>query len=539
MTRLKGFFHTAPGSVDDPVNDHYYEAASDDPSEPQIWCYTNQISYAPGDAVQFHVSTTARTFVLNILRDGESAETLYRREGIAGAFHPTPADCSENGCGWPVAFEMKVPNDWPSGGYLVTTRAEGDDGAEISHDHMFILRGADNRPVPPILLIAATSTWIAYNEWGGSNHYEGLTGLGGNAYSPILSIERPWSRGFLRLPSHAPRIPHASPPGASPSYPHMEWAYANGFSKKYASAGWANYEGHFSRWADRQGLRLDYATQHDLHLRPEILRRYACVVIVGHDEYWSWEMRDAIDAYVDAGGHVARFAGNFFWQIRLENEGLRQVCYKYRAREEDPLRNSDDRRLTTIGWDAPETGRPGALTMGLTGAAGIYAGWGGCVARGADGFTVYRPEHEAFEGTGLGYGDVLGASARVFGYEVDGLDYVFRRGLPYPSREDGAPEGIEILALSPATAIEPHYDQGNAQLFIGDADVRFLAEMLHGAATPEAVDRVSRGSGMIAEYRRGAGSVFNAGSCEWVAGLIAGDRQIERITRNVITKHAT
>ena len=53
------------------------------------------------------------------------------------------------------------------------------------------------------------------------------------------------------------------------------------------------------------------------------------MVFVGHDEYWSWEMRDAVDAYIDSGGHCARFAGNFFWQIRLEGSaGDVQVCYK-------------------------------------------------------------------------------------------------------------------------------------------------------------------------------------------------------------------
>ena len=86
-----------------------------------------------------------------------------------------------------------------------------------------------------------------------------------------------------------------------------------------------------------EGYALDIISQTDLHFRPELLEGYACVALIGHDEYWSWEMRDAIDAYVERGGHVARFAGNFMWQIRLENEGRTQVCYKYIAREEDPL----------------------------------------------------------------------------------------------------------------------------------------------------------------------------------------------------------
>jgi hypothetical protein len=39
----------------------------------------------------------------------------------------------------------------------------------------------------------------------------------------------------------------------------------------------------------------------------------------------------------------------------------------------------------------------------------------------------------------------------------------------------------------------------------------------------------------MAEYRRGQGAVFNAASCEWVAGLIARDAPVERVTRRVLT----
>lgn len=48
-------------------------------------------------------------------------------------------------------------------------------------------------------------------------------------------------------------------------------------------------------------------------------------------EYWSWEMRDAVDTFTAAGGMVARLAGNFFWQVRFEDDGATQVCYKYAA----------------------------------------------------------------------------------------------------------------------------------------------------------------------------------------------------------------
>jgi len=38
----------------------------------------------------------------------------------------------------------------------------------------------------------------------------------------------------------------------------------------------------------------------------------------------------------------------------------------------------------------------------------------------------------------------------------------------------------------------------------------------------------------MAEYRRGKGAVFNAASCEWVAGLIARERPVEQVTRNIL-----
>jgi hypothetical protein len=174
-------------------------------------------------------------------------------------------------------------------------------------------------------------------------------------------------------------------------------------------------------------------------------------------------------------------------------------------------------------------GRPGADTMGLSGARGIYATWSGTVARGSGGFTVYRPGHWVFGGTGLGYGDVLGAASKIFGYEVDGLDYEIRGGLPYAVGR----EGVEIVAMAPATLVEASTAD---EPFIGLSDAEVVAREIHGAVTPETLDRVARGAGMIAHYKRGAGEVLNAASCNWVAGLIAADPLVERVTRNVLDR---
>jgi len=366
-----------------------------------------------------------------------------------------------------------------------------------------------------------------------------ISGLRRNQYATTLSIERPWCRGFVTLPDGAPRVPleMSTPPAAAPRYPHLEWAFANGYSNKYSSSGWASYDRHFFHWAERTGFAVDLASQHELQFSREILDGYACVVFVGHDEYWTWEMRDSVDDYIERGGYVARFAGNFMWQTRLEQNGKSQVCYKYRARAEDPVYRSADPSRTSGSWEARETGRPGAMTFGLNATNGLYAGWGGCAPRGVRGFPVYRPDHWAFAGTGIYYGDLLGADGHAFGYEVDGLDYVIRDGLPEPSETSEAPAGLKILALGLSSLKEERIDVAFDDRFLSDDDAKFVAETLIGDGGDAAVERVKRGAGMIVHFTRGKGEVFHAGSCEWVAALSRRDALVELVTANVLRRY--
>ena len=141
-----------------------------------------------------------------------------------------------------------------------------------------------------------------------------------------------------------------------------------------------------------------------------------------------------------------------------------------------------------------------------------------------------------FEGAGLGYGDVLGAPSRIFGYEVDGLDYRMEDGLPYPTCTDGAVPEITILAMGLATNIEADTGVWGETLHIGSADAAFKAQALFGAVTPETLDACSRGNGMIIHWQKGAGEIFTAATCEWVAGLIRRDPQVIAVTRNVLDR---
>lgn len=502
----------------------------------ELWCYADRFSYDPGEVVSVHVHTNATEYDVRIVRDGADPVVVWARVGLVGIAHSTPDNAYEVGCGWPVSFTVSIDRDWPSGLYLVIVSIDAD-GRRHEREGFFVVRAAKGTSKRSHVLVLTTSTMIAYNDWGGANHYRGL---GDDPFtdipSPVLSTQRPIARGMLRQPFGAPRAsnPHTPPPGYIPRHPAYEWAHAHGYSRHYSDAFWATYERPFVIWAEQNGYEIDYLTQHDLHDDPGRLSSYRCAIFVGHDEYWSAPMRDAVDAFVNGGGNVARFAGNFIWQVRLQDEGRTQVCHK--LPQADPLFEKEP-ALTTTAWDAPFIGRPGAATMGLTGLAGAYNRYGATTPRSTGGFTVYRPRHWAFEGTDLYYGDVFGAAPIcVAAFELDGVDYTFRRGLPYPTHSDGAPENLEILAMTPAVAGEIDHWNGAVPIGAPIEEVTGFLKALFGDDLPNRFQGEWYGSGMIAYFERDEGCVFNAGSTEWVNGLIHQDPFTERITHNVLRR---
>ena len=512
------------------------EKPGHDPGKLELWCYTDEFSYGPGDEVGIKVHTTADRFDLEIVRDGHSPKTVFRREGIPGIAQQTPPDAYAVGCGWRDATTVVIDPVWTSGFYLIIVRVQTDSGHVVEREGFFIVRTTIPQNAD-FLLIHATSTVLAYNDWGGANHYRGLPDSSGglDTPTPIASARRPIARGMLRKPVGAPRIPHTDvpPPHWIPRYPTYEWAWHRGYSRHHADAGWATYERPFTVWAEQAGYTVAHISQTDLHRNTDALDGYRCAVVVGHDEYWTWEMRDRIDEFVDAGGGLARFGGNYLWQVRLDADGT-QTCYK--DPRHDPMTAIDPTRSSTT-WDWPPIGRPAATTMGLTGLAGIYSRYGATTPRSSGGFTVYRPDHWALQDSDLYYGDTFGTvPVCIAGFEMDGVDYTFRKGQPYPTGADGAPDNLEIIAMAPAVAYAR--DRWNAQVPIGSPmeDAHGILEMLFEGDPPEYLRELEYGSGMVASFTRGQGEVFNAGSAEWVNGLAEREWFTERITRTVLDR---
>jgi hypothetical protein len=531
---------------------NWYEFPTANPDILEIWAYTDKLSYAPGDEVALHVNTTADSYSLEVFRDGGTLDSVHKQEGVAGAYHETPIEAYESGCNWPASTHFRIPSDWKSGGYVIVLTVERE-GQKVEHEAFFLLRSAYPGSTAKILFLPAIPTWIAYNDWAGGCSYRLPPEAGGGgrearetSYSIHTSTHKPWPRGFIRLPKIAignaikERASGDIPIGWEVAYPDMDYLFSNGYSMFTTLAGWAHYDRIFAVWAEQNGYSLDYASMHDIYNDPKLLEPYDLIVQVGHDEYHTYEYRQAVDAHLARGGKVMRTGGNILWKVRWESENNRQTYYKHGRRKEDPMYEQGKRERLTVGWHHHESPtEPPVTTWGVNGHKGFYANVGGASPRGAGGFTVYRNKHWVFEGTDLYYGDLLGGHVPVVGVEVDGVDYTFRHGLPYPTGDDGAPKNLEILALAPATAAE-ETDHGHSEglHFYGDIydDAAELAADFNIEPTKENLDKLIYGNSAVTYMQKGAGEVFAAGTMYWVMGLKVSDPFIERITKNVIDR---
>ncbi|WP_116997138.1 N,N-dimethylformamidase beta subunit family domain-containing protein [Desertimonas flava] len=491
-------------------------------------------SVAAPDRVAVHLSSAGgRPVAVEVARVGARRELVWSADAVPAEYHVTPPDADRNGCDWPAALTIDIPEGWRSGYYEVVLSIDADGRLRRSHA-FFVVRPAATSTAP-ILLALSTNTWHAYNDFGGRNLYTGGT---------TVSLRRPMSPGFLFKPDGAGRrVTVISPPDRSMAA-HVGYLQLNHLSPWAGSAGWPDWEEPFLAWAEREGYAIDVVTNADLADHPELLDdgRYRLYLSVGHDEYWSAGMRDTVERFIANGGNAAFLSGNTsFWQVRLEPSNTdepadRMVGYKGRFRD-DPVFGTDRQALLTAMWSDVLVGRPENSMTGVSFTRGGYHRIGKRVTLGAGGYTMYRPEHWLFDGTGLDYGDVLGSDATVVGYECDGCDFTFRDGLPYPTGRDGTPAGFEILALAPAahftrdTATRPPAPNEPSEL-------EFIASRVDGGGRdPASVARLAHGHAVFGTYTSpSGGTVVTTGSTDWAHGLAARHPMVEQVTRNLLDR---
>ena len=506
-------------------------------------CYTDRLSARPGDRVALHASANHSPCALEIARIGVRRTIVSIQTDISVADHPIPDHADRDGCGWPVAHTIKIGADWPSGYYDIRLT----DAAGNSAHHFIVVKPPLGQPTAKVALVLATNTYHAYNYFGGANAYcdvealmsrrarlpEAMAGAIG-----VLSTRRPFPPQIVAQAADVPRLVNVRPRGFEerPFAGDPTWPGRRSRSPYDGSAGFINkWEHAFVAWAEGEGLALDFFTDHDLDVEPDLLDAYPVLTVVGHSEYWTGQARDAVEAWIDNGGRFAIFSGNTaFWKVRFEDEGGRFICHKWNGFTADPMAATDATQATHL-WSHTAFARPEAAMTGLTFLFGGYHRLGACVARGDAGYTVYDERHWALEGADLYYGDVIGGGVNFLGYENDGCRFAFGDdGRLKPAPTLGVPENLQIIAIAPCalgeTAVEGYPP------LIPPERLDVIARDVFGQSGPEAEDRLLRGHAVMASFTRGQGEVFNGGTTEWAHGLAAGDPYVATITRNVLKR---
>lgn len=478
-----------------------------------------------GGTVGLHMSSSGgRPVRVEVARIGARRELVFATEALAVDGHATPADASSNGCGWPVALMLDIDAAWRSGYYEVVMEIDVDGKARRDRAFFVVRPRSGTR----VVLALATNTWHAYNDFGGSNLYTGGT---------QVAMQRPMSAGYLhKPPGKGRRVTGTGAPDPQ-NAAHVGYVQINHLSGYAGSAGWPDWEQPFIEWVERDGFEIGVCTNADLAHHPEVLDDANLFLSVGHDEYWTVGMRDTVEAFIARGGNAAFFSGNTsLWQVRIEGAD-REVMVGYKASfKDDPRMGTDREAEVTTLWSDVIIGRPENLMTGVSFTRGGYHRIGRNVTAGLGGYTVHRAGHWIFDGTGLGYGDVLGAGPTVVGYECDGCVFTYRDGLPYPTGEDGTPSTFEILGTCPTQ----HFTRETAPRTPrpGEpSELEYLASRVFGTRDPDAMERIRHGHAVLGAYTNEAGAtVVTSGSTDWAHGLAARDPQIEQITRNVLNR---
>lgn len=414
--------------------------------------YTNSASVVQGGSLQLHVSTDQPVYDVVIYRAGanRSFTRVARETNLPGTRAISRAEPWHNGAGWPLSHTLPIPVGWDSGLYRAVLAA-----GEARFAFEFVVRPRAFGAHADVLVLDSAPTVQAYNAWGGRSLYPRS-----GAHGPI------------------PRAHTVSPARPTPRRVQL------------------HTELELVSWLENEGIAYDYASMLDLEAYPSLLDAYRVVLIVGHNEYWTRDMRVRFERFLAGGGNAMIMSGNtMWWQIRIEDDRI--TCYKSAA--DDPITSVDPARTTTH-FHASPVDDPEERTTGLSFRFGGFVNHGAILphSEGHGGYTVAAPGHWAYQGTGVRLGEVFGREAQIVGYEADGAPITFIDGMPRLVENPHTPPDFRIIAFAEARG-----ERGNT-----------------GHATP----------GL---FPFGAGCVFNAATINWASGLRS-DPVVRTMTRNVI-----
>lgn len=371
-------------------------------SNGEIEGYASATSVARGGRIKLHVNVkdTALdpTYTVNVYRMGWYGGKGSRRVASGRLNSASQPACPMVDtttrtieCQWSTSAEVSVPDSydptvWMSGVYLAKlTTARGKSSYII-----FVVRDDDRRG--DLLFQTSVTTYAAYNTYGGYSMY-------------------------------------VSPPGSG-----QDPAHKVSFNRPYANVSRVNGQGagdflfwelHALRFVEREGYDVLYTTNIDTHTSPQRLRNFRGFLSVGHDEYWTRAIYDAVEGARNAGVDLAFLGANMaYWGTRLEpsstGTALRSVVsYKYWP-QRDPQNGTAQ---ATVQWRNAPLNRPEAALIGVQYDFDPVEG----------DMVIDDCSHWICDRTGLRRGDRLPG---LLGYEVDTLS-------------PASPQNIVSLAKSP------------------------------------------------------------------------------------------
>lgn len=365
------------------------------PDDPDAWDrirgYAEATSIDRAGPVRLFVASEAATFDVEAFRlgwyGGVGARRIWERRDVPAVDQPDPVvdpDTNMVEARWEPSVTVDVGADWPPGYYLLRlTSADG--GASFVP---LVVR--DDASTAGLLIQSSVTTWQAYNDWGGANHYFGRE-HDPDLRASVVSFDRPYG--------------------------------GNGTGELFGR------ELELVFLVEQLGLDVTYWTDIDLHQQGERARQHAAVVSLGHDEYYTTTMRAGLEAARDAGVNLAFLGANaVFRRIRLEPSPLgadrRQVNHRDAA--EDPLTGVDDANVTT-NFREPPAADPESSLIG-----NMYE----CNPVEAD-MVVVDAGAWVFEGTNVVDGEVFPG---IVGNEYDRVQ-----------PEWPTPDNVQVLAHSPVT----------------------------------------------------------------------------------------
>lgn len=476
--------------------------------------YLGRESVTVGEEMTFHLSTDAPRFRLRFYRLGSELFPVGESGEFPGARQEPPAHPDSlpglaspaDDWGWPP-LTLPVPGDWEPGIHVVEFVACGPGrpenpplldlaGLEGPAREFFVVRPRVPAGRSRILYKKSTFTRHAYNR-------ADLPGADRGASLYDHPVHRAGGDGEPR-------------------------GHKVGFHRPGGVIDLAYWDAPFIGWLERNGYPVEYCTDLDLHEDPALLDSYDLLLSVGHDEYWSAEMREHAERFVRSGGNIAFLSANTcWWRVRPADGNTAFVSdTDHHVGEEYPHLPATDQ------WWVPAPDGVGRPENTLTGVSFRNGGmwpateWPGDRPR--VGYTVQHAGHWLYEGTGLrdasggGTPDRLGAGTPLIGYECDGAAF-FRDadGIARVTGEDGTPESFLILGIYVLDPVHENFHDGKPGHW--NVPVREPSVRSPRAAT-------------MGLYTAG-GTVFTAGTTDWP--VVCGHEQdpaVVRVTRNLLDR---